>query len=287
MPPDSFSSSSRKPRAPAKLRTLQLSLLILLISISAVAQKTADTSNDVVIIEMKLGAVLGGVRDGKLIKPADAVKTLTDSTEFSLFGPLLPHEGEFTVKMLPREEEICPDYYGVEPSEQVEKGVAFSGDAQWNAVPRKVGKIGVTSPVYRRVVRDFLRSKGIRSPTVVLNEAYRIDLDGDGTGEVVLRGTNYSNFGPSAKRGEYSFVMVRQIVRGRVRNILLTGDFVTKKDIEFGAPNRHEISSIVDIDGDGVMEVVLHGEYYEGAWVEAYRVSRGKAQVIASTGCGL
>ena len=39
--------------------------------------------------------------------------------------------------------------------------------------------------------------------------------------------------------------------------------------------------------GDGILEIVLSGRYYEGDWVDAYRVEGAKVIKLFSMGCGL
>ncbi|MDQ3799514.1 MAG: hypothetical protein M3384_08695, partial [Acidobacteriota bacterium] len=93
---------------------------------------------------------------------------------------------------------------------------------------------------------------------------------------------------PSAQRGSYSFVLLRKIVSGKVRNIIVTGDFVTK-NINFGVPGKFEISSIADLNGDGKLEIIIYGAYYEGNWIEAYEMKGDKPAgiEILNVSCGV
>ncbi|MEZ5344491.1 MAG: hypothetical protein R2681_02950 [Pyrinomonadaceae bacterium] len=75
--------------------------------------------------------------------------------------------------------------------------------------------------------------------------------------------------------------------RQSVENIVLEGEFYPK-ETEFSAPNKHNITGIIDLDGDGKMEVVIYGAYYEGAWVSTFQILTGaKPKKVLETGCGV
>jgi hypothetical protein len=275
------------------MKKLLIVLSLLILNLSIIAQNAEkETENktvnvDYIITEMTLGAVLGGFKDGKFVNAEIAGKALAEGEELTLFGFDVEAKGSsLKVTKVSEPDEVCPKYYPVQTDKKVSSGVALSSNARWNATPRLPTKINLNSRVYRKIVRDFLRSKGIRNPKVRIEQAFRVDLEGDGQDEVIIQATNYVNFGPSAKKGDYSFVMVRKIVGKKVKNILMVGDFVTK-DIEFGAPERYKISAIADLDLSGKMEIVLFGEYYEGSWAAAYQIKNNEAKAILQTGCGV
>jgi len=81
-------------------------------------------------------------------------------------------------------------------------------------------------------------------------------------------------------------VLLRKIVGKTAQNILITGEFITKK-VEFGAPNEHRLSAIADLNGDGKMEIVIYGEYYEGHWSEMYELNGNKPTKVLEIGCGV
>jgi uncharacterized protein (DUF2141 family) len=93
---------------------------------------------------------------------------------------------------------------------------------------------------------------------------------------------------PSAQKGDYSFILLRKIVAGKVQNIVVSGDFVTK-NIKFGAPGKYELSAIADLNGDGKMEIIVFGSYYEGIWVETHEMKGNKPTLVKAfdVGCGV
>lgn len=254
--------------------------LITLVSINA-------QSKIVPIVEIHSNALLGGVENGRWLDAKTTAGKLPNETLYKMYS--LDSSGEIRFKK-PTDEGIpCEGYYTVE-SELADKfGVAVGGDASWNAMPRASKAIDLNDATYKKAVADVLRSKGLPNSTVTIKKAFRIDLEGDGQEEVLIEARSYpGNIQPSAKRGDYSFVLLRKIVGGKVQNIVVSGDFITK-NIKFGAPSKYELSAVADLNGDGKMEVVIYAAYYEGSWVETYETKGNRLirQKTFDVNCGV
>jgi hypothetical protein len=161
----------------------------------------------------------------------------------------------------------------------------------WNAMPRKPKIAGTETQVYKDAAAQLLRRKGIDNPKVILTQVLQVDLDGDGVEEVLVSATNYEGFKPEgglkpdARAGDYSLVFLRKVVRGQVVTKIITGEYYPQAK-KFAGPSEHRIMGVLDLNGDGIMEIVLSGRYYEGDWVEAYRVQGAKIIKLFSMGCG-
>jgi hypothetical protein len=163
--------------------------------------------------------------------------------------------------------------------------VAVGGPGQ--ALPRRPKLLSTDQQVYRDAAAAILRQKGISSPVVHLTQVIRVDLEGDGEEEVLVSATHYAKgLGPRAVPGDYSLVFVRQVVQGKVVTHIVAGDFFPQ-GVKFGAPGVHKVGAILDLNGDGVMEIILCGRYYEGDWATAYQLKKGKVSEILTSGCGV
>jgi hypothetical protein len=163
--------------------------------------------------------------------------------------------------------------------------VAVGGS--FNPLPRMPRLQSTKQKVYINAAAAILRQKGITRPNVRLTQVIRVDLEGDGTEEVLVSATYYAKgLSPSAAPGDYSLVFLRRLVKGTVATRVIAGDFFPK-GVQFGAPGEHRVGAVLDLNGDGVMEIVLFGRYYEGEWAAAYRADRDKVIKIFSAGCGL
>jgi hypothetical protein len=241
------------------------------------------------IVEMKVGGLLGGMKDGKYVDAKTTFAELKGKRSYTIYGAK-GKVGEMTAEVeAPDPNEPCDDFYWFKTDLENVSGIAVGAKPGWNLTPRTAKTVDLKNAAYIKAAADALRTKGIVNQAPKIREAFRVDLEGDGQEEVLLTVTSYDdNIQPSAKRGDYSFVLLRKIVAGKVQNIIVTGDFVTK-NIGFGVPSKYEISSIVDLNGDGKLEIIIYGAYYEGNWIEAYEMKANKpADIkILNVSCGV
>jgi hypothetical protein len=161
--------------------------------------------------------------------------------------------------------------------------------APWNALPRKPQLVDPTQKVYVDAVRDFLKTKGIKQAKVKIENILRVDLEGDGEEEVLINATNYlqkdENVPMQSPAGSYSMVLLRRVISGKVQTQLVEGEFYPKA-IGYSAPNAYKVIAVLDLDGDGKLEVVVASQYYEGAATTIYRCDPKKVEALLSVGCG-
>jgi hypothetical protein len=233
------------------------------------------------IVDMKIKGLLGGVENGKYVDAKMTAEKLKGKENYTLYDIKGVNEGEFTIGKPEKGEDVCTDFYSVEASEAIVSGIALGDGFKWNPMPRVPKSVDLNGAVYKKAVADVLRSKGIAKTTIKLTQAVRVDLDGDGQEEVLITATRYSNGidALDAKVGDYSFVMLRKIV---------AGEFI-KNETDYGIPSSFEISAIADLNGDGKMEIILYGEYYEGhsAWAVEMKGNKPTGIEILSIGCGV
>lgn len=238
------------------------------------------------IVEMKIEGLIGGVENGKWVSAERTRKILKGKHEFVLVGWQGVEEGGVSFGAFGEPEVPCMEFFPVEFELEMDSGVAIGSAAKWNPAPRKPMQIDLNNATYKKVIADVLKTKRIGTATIKITQAFRVDLEGDGVDEVILAATHYKNgLAPSAKVGDYSFVLLRKIINGKPQNLVLNGEFITK-NIDFGAPNQYEITSIADLNGDGKMEIIIYGKYYEGNWVEVFELIGNKPTNIKTLGAG-
>jgi hypothetical protein len=172
--------------------------------------------------------------------------------------------------------------------------------ATWNALPRRPVIADATQSVYVEAVRDFLKAHGIADPKVRITRILRVDLDGDGEEEVLISATNYftedksdHSAAPfpeapieSPRPGSYSVVILRRVVAGRVQTELVAGEVYQKPD-ESVAPDVYQVTAVLDLNGDGKLEVIVHSFYYEGGQTTIYGCELDKIEAVVSVECGV
>ena len=172
--------------------------------------------------------------------------------------------------------------------------------ATWNALPRKPAIADATQSVYVEAVRDFLKARGVTDPKVRITRILRVDLDGKGEEEVLISATNYftdekSNDTSAApfpeapiqapQPGSYSIVIVRRMINGNVQTKLVAGEVYAKSD-ESVAPNVYNLAAVLDLNGDGKLEVIVHSFYYEGGQTTIYCCDPDKIEEVLTVECG-
>jgi hypothetical protein len=248
------------------------------------------------IVQVQSGYLFGATADGKWIKAEEAAKALNDETTYRIYG-LTESLGDATGgKPKPSDEDVCSDVLTVSLSPKPDEG-AIALAAPWNVLRRKAQILDPTQQVYVDAVRDFLKTKGIEQPKVKIESILRVDLDGDGEDEVLINATNYlqkdEGVPMRSPAGSYSMVLLRRIVAGKVETQLVEGEFypkaypkATDDDASFNAPNAYKVIAVLDLDGDGKLEVVVGSQYYEGEATTIYRCGPKKIEALLSVSCG-
>lgn len=265
-----------------------MKILMGLICFLAAGLSVSGQSKVVPLVEMKVGGLLGGVENGKFLDAKTTAARLKDSENYTLYLFNGKSGGGLKLNKPTNSADVCEDFYNVEREDTAfEKGGVALGDGyKWNPVLRVPQAINLNDAAYKKVVADVLRTKGITKTTIKLTQVVRIDLEGDGQDEVLISATRYSgDVASQARTGDYSVVILRKVIGGKVQNTILGGDFITK-NVSFGAPSTYEISAIADLNGDGKMEIVLFSAYYEGSSTGVYEMKGNKAVEVKALGIG-
>jgi hypothetical protein len=259
-------------------------------TIAAFIAASAPAADVAAFIELPYRYVIGGHADGKWLDTGKAGKGLKPGTAFRIFT-LKGENGKLTVKKAAPEADVCMDVWMAEMDPEVDmRGIAVS--AAWNPMPRVAKAAATTQEVYVKAVSDILVAQGIRKPVVKIKQHLRVDLDGDGEEEVLLSATHYpttegeGSAPTSAGAGNYSFVALRRVIAGKVVTQILEGEFYEKAQ-EFNAPNVHEVGGILDLNGDGRMELILHSQYYEGGATTVWQLGAKEAVRVLEIACGV
>jgi len=266
------------------IRAFSYSTILFIATMAAAYGQTAF----VPFVEMKIGGLIGGVENGRWVSPQRAAKLMKEQTEFVLIGRNGIEEGGVTLGKLiqPTANEPCDDFYAVETELEMDSGIAIGSNAKWRFMPRIPKEINLDNPTYKTIVANLLKGKGIRNPHVMITRAASVDLDKNGTDEVLISATYYKQSDlPRTAVGDYSLVLLRTARGKSVTNHLLVGEFYLKAE-EFGAPNTHQISAIADLNGDGRMEVVLNSYYYEGNSAFVVEMKNGRPVEVKELGAG-
>ena len=250
------------------------------------------------IIEIETGYLFGGSEKGKWIKADRAAKSIGKKTTYEVYG-LTKQAGQITAGKPKSVDEPCPATLTVSLSSKPKDGVIGLA-APWNALPRKPVIADASQSVYVETVRDFLKARGVPDPQVRITRILRVDLDGDGEEEALINATNYftddKSIDTSAapfpeapvqapQPGSYSIVILRRLVDGKVQTKLVAGEVYAKSD-ESVAPNVYNLAAVLDLNGDGKLEIIVRSSYYEGGETTIHRCEPDKIEPVLSVECG-
>jgi hypothetical protein len=84
----------------------------------------------------------------------------------------------------------------------------------------------------------------------------------------------------------YSFVAVDRMADGKPKIKLADGEFYPTGKANT-APNKFEIAALLDLKGDGKIDIVLCSAYYEGDEISVYEYRSAGATKVLRVGCGL
>lgn len=237
------------------------------------------------VVDVKEGYLLGGSVDGRWMDAKTFRGNLRGRDRYRVYGAsglLGPATGTRPKEM----EEICPETYSVAFSPRRSSAEIAVGGA-WNALPRAVERLDPRGATYREAVRQVLIANGIARPEVRVTGAWRVDLEGDGVNEVVVSATRGDlRRGIHVEAGDYSTVFVRKVVNGTVRTVPLQAEYFPV-DADTLMLTEYSVAGILDLDGDGTMEIVMRGRYYEGSSTTVYRLRGTRKQELATAGCGV
>jgi hypothetical protein len=237
------------------------------------------------IVDVQYGYLIGGTENGKWIESDKATKSVKPGTKLQVYG-VAGQVGTAAIVKLETAGEACPDRPMVKLNPKKPKQGAIAFAAKWNPSPRKAQAVDVKDKEYVDIVREVLREHGLKDPFVKINQAIQIDIDGDGEDEVVISATHYKNgdeIPDEATPNTYSFVMVAS----KGKNELIAGEFYPQAKTDAAPPNKFEIAALVDLNGDGKIDIVVRSRYYEGDEISVYEYKSSRIKKALSVGCGL
>lgn len=261
-----------------------------LLCVSAKSERGVADEVHAVLVD---NCLIGGTSNGKWVDASAIAPQLKGGEKYHLYT-LARRAGESTGGAPKVLADYCSDTLEVELDPKPGEGTVLVVGGSWNAMPRAPQVLGNNEQAYKEATADILRRKRFRKPTINITRVLRIDLEGDGIEEVLVSAAHYEeglgsatgSMAIHAKAGDYSLVFLRKLIRGKVQNIVIDGEFYPTKADEGGPPSQYIVAAVGDVDGDGTMEVVVRSDYYEGDASTVYSIKGDKVTTMSSCACG-
>lgn len=265
--------------------------------------ETIEPVNGMCTIVSEAGYIIGGSNNGKWMGTDEISKLICGGEKYKLYSSRM-YLGDFVgekpkVENGPGQWISLPIKYDDKVSDNslnektnnryenfFSKKIAISSN--WNALPRIPKMQNNNNDNYKKIFEDILKSKGIYDTKVNIRQIIRIDLEGDGTEEVLITASNIDfPLDVVKKNNTYSIVMLRKIVNGSVENRILKEEYYNEDgSFESGCPFVYYIPGVLDANGDGIMEIFIEEKYYEGESMEVYEIKKNNIKRVLSYGVG-
>lgn len=137
---------------------------------------------------------------------------------------------------------------------------------------------------YQKLLERHLTDKGLTDPQVSIKQLLAADIDGDGRPETFINAMKSER--GETKRGEYSLILMRREIGGK-QELVEVRSFISMKDEQ--TPSllvEHTIVTVMDVDGDGVAELIVYGAFAFGEGWEVIKIKGKSAEQVLVCGCG-
>ena len=143
----------------------------------------------------------------------------------------------------------------------------------WNVTSRPSQDLPVDTPVYQQAVENWLVSQGLSGPDVRITRVLRVDIEGDDVDEVFINASRFlDETGHSTEAGDYSFLLMRKVAGDSVVTVPVVADVYDSPTPELTFPFTYSLVNVLDLNGDGILEVMIEVIRWEGEGVMIYQV---------------
>ena len=180
------------------------------------------------------------------------------------------------------------EYHDVDQSLMGGEPPSFGFKQGQPVVIRPVEDISVDSATYQQVVADWLTLQEIPNPVVNITRILRVDIEGDGVDEVFISASHFTEeSGHMVTVGDYSVVLMRKVVGSDVYTTPLVADIYRGDVPILRFPPTYILDTAFDLNGDGKLEMIVTGTWWEGGGVNVYEIHGIGAEEVLHVGCGL
>ena len=224
------------------------------------------------------GYLLGAARDGNWLTADDPAALPAPQQEFALYSALA-RQGS-AVGGAAVEEPICPTFWSVPIVHPT--GLVAAIGADWNALPRVPQEVDLTDSQAVQQVRGFLINQGIDPVEVKIQRILQVDLDGDGIEEFLVAASRFvEETGHDVSPGDYSVILLYR--EGQAALPVMSDWYTEAGPMTF--PDRFGLSAVLDLNGDGRLEILVTITGWEKTGALAFTVDGEALETVLQTRC--
>jgi hypothetical protein len=207
--------------------------------------------------------LLGGIQAGKWLTPEQAAFLITGTSEYDIYTS--SPEMFQVLGSAPESTPVHPGQYTI-GSDSTRNDFGMLGVAHgWPIRQCQAQELSPENETYQQVVLDWLKAAGVADPQLGTLHMYRVDLEADGTDEIFISATHLDDSQHTTRRGDYSIVLMRKVAGNEAMTVPLVADIYRSQEAETSYPRTYLLSNFIDLDQDGILEVIVDYQQWEGA----------------------
>jgi len=218
------------------------------------------------IVDAESGQLYGAANSNGWIEAAQLDATVVASMVFVRYTDAGRHAEQIQLAQAERAETCTNPTY--RPADGTAARIGTYVVAGRDASPRFAERLAPDQPTYRAALSQWLAAHGIDDEAPIIAQLLLVDLDGDGTNEVLLAAERHRGSITSTRAGDYAVLLLRRLRDQKVVTTPLRADLYPEDCIAECAPARYRLVSVLDVNGDGRLEMIVASEDY---------ASRGRA----------
>lgn len=213
--------------------------------------------------------LLGGVsRDGWFL-PEVSVSRFAGEATYSLNS--MQYQSKYFVwGRAPEFSPTCATYSIRTDADPDEAGFTAVLDG-WSANKYPVAEVA-DQLYYQRIVDRWLQSQGIDSPQPGVLQVLETNLEADSDAEIFISATHLDASQHMTQFGDYSVILMLKVVDNEMVTTQVIGDVYRSATAELTFPRTYTLANFIDLNQDGVQEVVVDVHRWEGLGAIVYQV---------------
>jgi hypothetical protein len=206
--------------------------------------------------------LLGGVSRDEWLTPDESVERFSGEVTYSLHS-LEQEYKYFLWGKKPELQRTCESYIVGTDAGLDEAGFVTVVDG-WDVTKRDADELSEDGEFYQQAVIDWLADEGVDAPQLGNLQIFRVDIEGDGSDEIFISATHLDDSQHTTKAGDYSVILMVKVVGNDVITKLVVGDVYGSQEPEITFPRTYSLANFIDLNQDGVLEVVVDIQQWEG-----------------------
>jgi len=226
--------------------------------------------------------LLGGFSQDRGWISAENTSTYINSeAEYDFFSP----RGSIKLRGSTLERSpTCQHYFMRSPMALPEPMVGVASG--WVTGKRETRDLSTTDPTYIQALTEWFQSKDIPPNEIQITRILQADLEGDGVNEVLLSATYFKEAsGELTETGYYSVVLMRKVVGNDVVTVPLISEYYVSSAPRPSDPRTYTLAEAIDLNRDGILEVVVDVSRWEGNGAIVFRVDGQNAREVLRAIC--